>query len=67
MNKDEILKKLTEDKTLKNELKNKGDNDLEVKIKVLEKEVDTLKTIIDLKDLEIAQLKEDAEDMLLYP
>tara|TARA_Y100001972_G_C7594247_1_gene297844 strand:+ start:36 stop:239 length:204 start_codon:yes stop_codon:yes gene_type:complete len=67
MNKDEILKKLTEDKTLKNELKNKGNNDLEVKIKVLEKEVDTLKTIIDLKDLEIAQLKEDAEDMLLYP
>ena len=32
-----------------------------------EKEIDTLKTIIDLKDLEISKLKEEAQDMLLYP
>ena len=41
--------------------KDKGDNDLEQKIEILKKEVDTLKTIIDLKDLERIQAVEDAK------
>ena len=53
----EALKKLAEDKTFENELKHKGDQDLEVRIKILEKEVDTLKTIINLKDIELDTLK----------
>tara|TARA_R100000900_G_C3269609_1_gene151437 strand:+ start:260 stop:541 length:282 start_codon:yes stop_codon:yes gene_type:complete len=53
----EALKKLAEDKTFENELKHKGDHDLEVRIKILEKEVDTLKTIINLKDIELDTLK----------
>ena len=41
--------------------KDKGDNDLEQKIEILKKEIDTLKTIIDLKDLERIQAVEDAK------
>tara|TARA_Y100001937_G_scaffold14937_1_gene20253 strand:- start:923 stop:1123 length:201 start_codon:yes stop_codon:yes gene_type:complete len=41
--------------SLKDDIKYKGENDLEVKIKILEKEIDTLKTIIDLKDLELQE------------
>ena len=57
MNKVDAVKVLAEDKTFENELKYKGDNDLEVRIKILEKEVDTLKTIINLKDIELDTLK----------
>ena len=39
--------------------KNKSDLDLEQRIIILEKERDTLKTIIDLKDVEINTLKEE--------
>ena len=53
MNKVDVIKKLAEDKTFENEIKHKGDNDLDVKIKILEKEVDTLKAVIDLKDIEL--------------
>ena len=67
MKEKETLKVLTNDIKLKDELSKKGEKDLEVKIKILEKEIDTLKTIIDLKDLEISKLKEEAQDMLLYP
>tara|TARA_Y100000004_G_scaffold148603_1_gene170162 strand:- start:729 stop:980 length:252 start_codon:yes stop_codon:yes gene_type:complete len=59
----------------------KGDADLEKQLEILEKERDTLKTIIDLKDLEIKEIKKDnkiltkeiedlkkeAQDTLLYP
>ena len=55
MKEKETLKVLTNDIKLKDELSKKGENDLEVKIKILEKEIDTLKTIIDLKDLEISK------------
>ena len=48
--------------------------DYQKRIDVLEKECDTLKTCIDLKDHEIQllkkkikELKKEAEDMLLYP
>ena len=65
---------MTEDKTFENEIKHKGDNDLDVKIKILEKEVDTLKAIINLKEIELSskddkikKLKKEAKDMLLYP
>ena len=74
MNKVDVIKVLAEDKTFENETKHKGNNDLEVKIKILQKEIDTLKAIINLKEIEltskddiIKQLKKDAEDMLLYP
>ena len=53
MNKIDVIKKLAEDKTFENEIKHKGDNDLDVRIKILEKEVDTLKAVIDLKDIEL--------------
>ena len=66
MNKVEVIKVLAEDKTFENEIKNKGENDLEVRIKILEKEVDTLKAIINLKEIEltsksntISEVKED--------
>jgi predicted RNase H-like nuclease (RuvC/YqgF family) len=49
-------------------------DDLEVTIERLKKEIDILKTIIDTKDIQIEklrdqvrQLKQDAEEMLLYP
>ena len=74
MNKVDVIKVLAEDKTFENETKHKGDNDLEVKIKILQKEIDTLKAIINLKEIEltakdkkIQELKEEAQDMLLYP
>ena len=66
MNKVDAIKVLAEDKTFENEIKNKGENDLEVRIKILEKEVDTLKAIINLKEIEltsksntISEVKED--------
>ena len=74
MNKVDIIKVLAEDKTFENETKHKGDNDLEVKIKILQKEIDTLKAIINLKEIEltskddkIKELQKEAKDMLLYP
>ena len=74
MNKLDVIKVLAEDKTFENETKHKGDNDLEVKIKILQKEIDTLKAIINLKEIEltakdqkIQELKKEAQDMLLYP
>ncbi len=66
MNKVDVIKVLAEDKTFENEIKNKGDNDLEVKIKILQKEVDTLKAIINLKEIELTskdeKIKEVKED-----
>jgi chromosome segregation ATPase len=66
MNKVDVIKVLAEDKTFENETKHKGDNDLDVRIKILEKEVDTLKAIINLKEIElssnqtkITEVKED--------
>tara|TARA_R100000664_G_C2741709_1_gene130094 strand:+ start:420 stop:644 length:225 start_codon:yes stop_codon:yes gene_type:complete len=74
MNKVDVIRVLAEDKTFENEIKHKGDNDLDVKIKILEKEVDTLKAIINLKEIELSskddkikKLKKEAKDMLLYP
>ena len=74
MNKVDVIKVLAEDKTFENETKHKGDNDLEVKIKILQKEIDTLKAIINLKEIEltakdqkIQELKKEAQDILLYP
>ena len=66
MNKVDVIKILAEDKTFENEIKHKGENDLEVKIKILEKEVDTLKAIINLKEIELTsnqtKIKEVKED-----
>ena len=42
-------------------MKNRGPADLELKIATLEKEVDTLKAVIDLKDIEISALKNNLE------
>ena len=53
MNKVDVIKVLAEDKTFENETKHKDDNDLDVKIKILNKEVDTLKAIINLKEIEL--------------
>ena len=58
----EVLKPLTQKKI---DLKDKGMADLEAQIETLKKEIDTLKTIIDLKDLEINKLKEDAMNKFL--
>ncbi len=52
----ELLKTLSSKKI---DLKDKGMADLEAQIETQKKEIDTLKTIIDLKDLEISKLKED--------
>ena len=57
--KDQILKKIASVNRLKKELEHRGENDLEVKIKILEKEVDTLKAIVDLKDIEIKALSDN--------
>ena len=54
MNKVDVIKVLAEDKSFENEIKHKGDNDLDVRIKILEKEVDTLKAIINLKEIELS-------------
>tara|TARA_R100001440_G_scaffold43596_2_gene63338 strand:- start:5179 stop:5433 length:255 start_codon:yes stop_codon:yes gene_type:complete len=51
-----LLKSLSSKKI---NLKDKGTADLEVQIETLKKEIDTLKTIIDLKDIEISKLKEN--------
>ena len=74
MNKVDVIKVLAEDKTFENETKHKSDNDLEIKIKILQKEIDTLKAIINLKEIEltskddkIKELQKEAKDMLLYP
>ena len=58
MTKNDIVKKLGLINKLKNELKNRGSRDLEVRILILEKEIDTLKAVIDLKDIEITTLTE---------
>ena len=63
MNKVDVIKKLAEDKTFENEIKHKGDNDLDVKIKILEKEVDTLKAVIDLKDIELNSKDDKIEEV----
>ena len=60
---------------LKNKLsKGKGENDLEYKLELTQKEVDTLKDVINVKDFEISVLKEkikeleqEQEDLLQYP
>ena len=66
MNKVDVIKVLAEDKTFENETKHKGDNDLEIKIKILQKEIDTLKAIINLKEIELTSkddiIKEVKED-----
>ena len=56
MTKADIVKRLGLINKLKKELQNRGSADLEVKIATLEKEVDTLKAVIDLKDIEINTL-----------
>ena len=53
MTKEQIIKRLGLINKLRKELKSRGPADLEVKIATLEKEVDTLKAVIDLKDIEI--------------
>ena len=63
MNKVDVIKKLAEDKTFENEIKHKGDNDLDVRIKILEKEVDTLKAVIDLKDIELNSKDDKIEEV----
>ena len=66
MNKVDVIRVLAEDKTFENEVKNKGENDLEVKIKILKKEIETLKAIINLKEIELTSkddtIKEVKED-----
>jgi hypothetical protein len=61
MSKEEIVKRLALVNKLRKELKYRGPSDLEVKIVTLEKEVDTLKAVIDLKDVEIDTLKSNLE------
>ena len=59
MTKADIVKRLGLINKLKKELQNRGSADLEVKIATLEKEVDTLKAVIDLKDIEINTLTDN--------
>ena len=54
----EVLKPLTETKI---DLKDKGDSDLEAQIEILKKEVDTLKSVIAIKELEIDKEKKAKE------
>ena len=61
MTKEQIIKRLGPINKLRKELKNRGPADLEVKIATLEKEVDTLKAVIDLKDIEINTIKANLE------
>ena len=63
MNKVDVIKVLAEDKTFENEAKNKGDNDLDMRIKILEKEVDTLKAIINLKEIELTSKDKAIEEV----
>ena len=51
-----------QDTSLNNFMKDRGSSDLELQIKLLQKEIDTIKTIIDIKDIEIDSLKEDIEN-----
>ena len=51
----ELLKTLSSKKI---DLKDKGMADLEAQIETLKKEIDTLKTIIDIKEMEITKYKE---------
>jgi len=66
MNKVDAIKVLAEDKTFENESRNKGENDLELQIKISKKEIDTLKAIINLKEIELSSkddiIKEVKED-----
>ena len=55
--KEQVLLKSLSSKKIN--LKDKGTADLEAQIETLKKEIDTLKTIIDLKDIEISKLKEN--------
>ena len=59
MTKADIVKRLGLINKLKKELQNRGSADLEVKIATFEKEVDTLKAVIDLKDIEINTLTDN--------
>ena len=59
MTKADIVRRLGLINKLKKELQNRGSADLEVKIATLEKEVDTLKAVIDLKDIEINTLTDN--------
>ena len=59
MTKADIVKRLGLINKLKKELQNRGSADLEVKIATLEKEIDTLKAVIDLKDIEINTLTDN--------
>tara|TARA_R100001440_G_scaffold10916_1_gene19742 strand:- start:1297 stop:1548 length:252 start_codon:yes stop_codon:yes gene_type:complete len=61
MTKEQIIKRLGLINKLRKELKSRGPADLEVKITTLEKEVDTLKAVIDLKDVEINEIKKKLE------
>tara|TARA_B100001939_G_scaffold97692_1_gene84047 strand:- start:2036 stop:2308 length:273 start_codon:yes stop_codon:yes gene_type:complete len=61
MTKEQIVKRLGLINKLRKELKSRGPADLEVKIATLEKEVDTLKAVIDLKDIEINTIKDNLE------
>ena len=61
MTKEQIIKRLGLINKLRKELKNRGPADLEVKIATLEKEVDTLKAVVDLKDIEIITIKDNLE------
>lgn len=54
----QVLKQLTETKI---DLKDKGNSDLEAQIEILKKEVDTLKSVIDIKQLEIDKEKKAKE------
>ena len=63
MNKVDAIKLLAEDKTFENEAKHKGDNDLDMKIKILEKEIDTLKAIINLKEIELTSKDKVIEEV----
>ena len=61
--KEQVLLKSLSSKKIN--LKNKGTADLEAQIETLKKEIDTLKTIIDLKEIEITKYKEkDMNDFL---
>ena len=59
MTKADIVRRLGLINKFKKELQNRGSADLEVKIATLEKEVDTLKAVIDLKDIEINTLTDN--------
>ena len=61
MTKADIVKRIGLINKLKKELQHRGSGDLEVKIATLEKEIDTLKAVIDLKDIEIDTLKNNLE------